>query len=424
MAGRRYIIFTLAVVTAILINIIPAAVRGAGFAILQQGTGAMGQGNAFVAQADDPSAVFFNPAGITGLKGTHVYAGGTFIVPRIRYNGTDGVSEFTTNKVFFPPFLYMTRQLSEQVYAGLGIFSPFGLSTVWKDNWHGRYLSTFSSLSTININPNVAFKKGSLSVSAGLNVLSANLQLDKRLALYYINPTLPDGSQGLTGDTTGYGYNIGLLYRPDTMWSFGLSYRSRIHLDFDSAKAKFDVPAAVAAFFHDTGAQGKMELPASFTAGVACRPVEKWIAEFDITWTGWSVYKEVKILFDQPEGPGRSDTFIQQKQWRDVLAYRFGLKYSPSPDYTLRLGYIFDQSPVPDSTIDPQLPDGNRDIYTVGVDYRVRKGLKLGLAYNFIYGHRRIKDNNILDSLLAADRANGKYRQRIHSLGISLHYIF
>ncbi len=397
---------------------------GAGFAILQQGTGAMGQGNAFVAQADDPSAVFFNPAGITDLEGSQTYAGGTFIIPRITYKGNDGSREATVTKVYFPPHLYFTRQVTEDFAMGIGIFSPFGLSTVWHGNWEGRYLTTYSRLTTVNFNPNLAYRWRRLSVAAGFNAMSGELVLKKRLPLYYINPILADGTQELSDTTWGYGYNLGLLYKFDRQWSLGLSYRSKIKLDFDSAEAKFDVPAAMAPFFQKTGAEGELELPPSLTCGISYRPNDRWAMEFDLTWTGWSTYEEVRIEFDDPVGPTGTTEFVQPKKWRDVLAYRFGIKYMPSPEYTFRFGYIFDQSPVPRSTLDPQLPDGNRDIYALGLDYRLNSQMVLGFAYNFIYGHKREKDNDILETLLEADRANGEYKQRIHSFALSFLYRF
>ena len=112
-------------------------VHSAGFAILYQGAGPMGQGNAFVAQADDPSALFFNPAGISQLEGSQAYLGSTIIVPRGIYNGPD----------------HQER--------------------------------------------NLVFKKGDMAVSIGFNALRADIMLKKKLML----APLPDGEQKLTGDT-------------------------------------------------------------------------------------------------------------------------------------------------------------------------------------------------------------------------------
>jgi long-chain fatty acid transport protein len=98
-------------------------VHSAGFAIMQQGTGPMGQGNAFVAQADDPSALFFNPAGISQLEGSQAYLGSTIIAPRGTYNGPNHQEEKTVAKVFVPPQVYLTQQVSPQIYFGFGVFS-------------------------------------------------------------------------------------------------------------------------------------------------------------------------------------------------------------------------------------------------------------------------------------------------------------
>jgi long-chain fatty acid transport protein len=393
-------------------------VHSAGFAIMQQGTSPMGQGNAFVAQADDPSAVFFNPAGIVQLDGGQAYLGSTLIAPRVTYNGPDNQDEATVAKIYTPPYAYLTQQISPQIYFGLGIFSPFGLSTVWEGDWEGRYLGTYSSLQTFNLNPNLAFKKGDLAVSAGLNVLRADLELKKKFPL----TPYPDGESKLTDDTWGYGYNLGLLYHVNDSWQLGLSYRSKIKLSFDDGDADFEVPAPLKSVFPDTKGKGDLDLPPSLTAGISFKPDNKWTLEFDIAWIGWSTYDEIKVKFKDPVNGQYSS--VQPKKWEDVFSYRFGVRYRMSDRYTLRAGYVFDKAPVPDSTLDPQLPDGDRHVFTAGLDWKLWDKTVLGFAYNFIYGEERRKDNEIMPYLPEHLRANGNYKQRVHSVGLSLHYRF
>ena len=392
--------------------------HSAGFALMQQGTGPMGQGNAFVAQADDPSAVFFNPAGITQLDGRQAYLGSTTIVPRLKYNGPDNQDEKTVAKIFVTPQVYLTHQVSPQIYFGFGIFSPFGLGTYWDADWEGRYLATSSSLETVNLNPNMVYKKGNLAVSVGFNALRADLELKKKLPL----APFPDGESKLTDDTWGYGYNLGLLYHVNDSWQLGLSYRSKIKLSFDDGEADFDVPTPLKNAFPDTKGKGDLDLPPSLTAGISFEPDTRWTLEFDVTWTGWSTYDEMKIEFKDPVNGQYSS--VQPKKWEDVFAYRFGVKYRMSDRYIFRAGYIFDKAPVPDSTLDPQLPDGDRHIYTAGLDWKLWDKTVLGVAYNFVYGKERKKDNEIMPYLPEYLRANGDYKQRIHSLAFSLHYKF
>ena len=397
--------------------------HSAGFALMQQGTGPMGQGNAFVAQADDPSAVFFNPAGISQLEGSQAYLGSTIIAPRLKYNGPGNQNEKTVAKIFVTPQVYLTQQVSPQIYFGFGVFSPFGLGTYWDGNWEGRYLATCSSLETVNLNPNMVYKKGNLAVSVGFNAMKADLMLKKKILLVLPNgEKMPDGESKLTDDTWGYGYNLGLLYHVNDSWQLGLSYRSKIKLSFDDGDADFDVPAPLKSVFPDTKGKGDLDLPPSLTAGISFKPDNKWTLEFNVAWTGWSTYDEIKIKFKDPVNGQYSS--VQPKKWEDVFSYRFGIRYRMSDRYTFRAGYIFDKAPVPDSTLDPQLPDGDRHIYTAGLDWKIWDKTVLGVAYNFIYGEERHKDNEIMPYLPEHLRANGDYKQRIHSVGLSLHYRF
>ncbi|MDL1958786.1 MAG: OmpP1/FadL family transporter [Deltaproteobacteria bacterium] len=395
--------------------------HSAGFALMQQGTGPMGQGNAFVAQADDPSALFFNPAGISQLEGGQAYLGSTIIVPRLKYNGPGNQDEKTVAKVFVTPQVYLTQQISPQIYFGFGVFSPFGLGTYWDGGWEGRYLATKSSLETVNLNPNMVYKKGNLAVSVGFNALRADLELKKKLLL----PSFPDGESKLTDDTWGYGYNLGLLYHVNDSWQLGLSYRSKIKLSFDDGDADFEVSAPLKNAFPDTKGTGDLDLPPSLTAGISFKPDNKWTLEFDVAWIGWSTYDEIKVKFKDPVYGQYSS--VQPKKWEDVFSYRFGVKYRMSDRYTFRAGYVFDKAPVPDSNLDPQLPDGDRHIYTAGLDWKLWDKTVLGVAYNFMYGKERHKDNEIMPYLPDDSRnlrANGYYRQRVHSVGLSLYYKF
>lgn len=53
----------------------PLTVHGSGVRIAQQDAAAVAQGNAFVATADNPSAIYYNPAGITQLEGQNFRSG-------------------------------------------------------------------------------------------------------------------------------------------------------------------------------------------------------------------------------------------------------------------------------------------------------------------------------------------------------------
>ncbi len=254
-----------------------------------------------------------------------------------------------------------------------------------------------------------------------MDALSADLELRRRFPL---PAPLPDGEQKLTGDAWGYGYNIGVLFDATERLSIGLSYRSEIDLTFDDATARFHVPDPLAHIFPKTGANGDLTLPASVTGGIAYSPIQDLTLEFDLTWTGWSSYDEVEIEFDTPVGSPPTSISRQSKDWRNVFAYRFGAKYRIDEKNTLRIGFIYDENPVPQRTLDPQLPDADRLIYTAGYDLRASDRLTLGLAYNYIDGKGRTKSNGYPPELPEAWRAEGLYEQEIHSVGVSLQYAF
>ena len=193
-----------------------SAASAAGFALVQQGTAAMGQGNAFVAEASDASAVFYNPAGLNQLKRIQVYQGTFINYPDREFSG--GGQDSQTNHRFYDAMTaYIAIPVHDRVALGVGFFSPFGMGTVWPPTWAGRYITTFSSMKTYSLNPVVSVKVlDNLSLAAGFDVMWSKVILKRKTPVVIPGRQFPDGEVRLTGEGSGAGYNFGIAVRtPD-----------------------------------------------------------------------------------------------------------------------------------------------------------------------------------------------------------------
>ena len=215
----------------------------AGFHIHEQGAKAMGMANAFVAQADDPSALFYNPAGIAFQEGTQISLGVTVIrVPETEFNGTTplggGPSLATDEKarkdVFFPPNFYFTHSMENQpISFGIGFNSIYPLAKRWASNSNFRDEIKEIAIKPFNIQPTVAYRidKWNLALAAGIDYTYAQVWLEK--SPYFPVPATPLGDMEIEGDGDGWGYNFGLLWKPLKQLSIGVAYRSEIKLDIE-----------------------------------------------------------------------------------------------------------------------------------------------------------------------------------------------
>src|SRR3954452_9182821 len=124
--------------------------HGGAFEVLQQGARASGQAEAFAAQADDPSAIWYNPAGITQLRGTHILAGGYLVVPDYHFSGPGG--EASNHILSFLPELYVTSDMGLSRFTfGLGLNNVFGLKEDWGNDSPLNTIFTEGHLSVLNL---------------------------------------------------------------------------------------------------------------------------------------------------------------------------------------------------------------------------------------------------------------------------------
>ncbi len=354
-------------------------VFGSGFSIYEQGAKASALGGAFIAQANDVSAVFYNPAGITSLEGTKLGLGTTIIMPTFGFQGPTNIDPnlYTeAEKGVFPPStLYATYQIDDKLTAGFGFFTAFGLGSEWDKDWVGKQLATKSEIQTFFLNPVVAYQvMDGLSVAAGFSFVYGTVLLERAI---YFGPRDLLGDSKLEASTTGWGYNVALQYKPMPELTLGLIHRGNVLLEFEDGDATFDFPATgnpviaaeLAAIFPDTKGSADLELPTSLGFGVAYQFTDKLVAEFDWLQLGWSSYDKLTVKFDEAVG-GSTET-TSEREYEDSYSLRFGVEYLIESNMAIRLGYIRDNHAAPDNRLEPSLPEGDRNLYSIGFGYTI-----------------------------------------------------
>ena len=382
-------------------------------------------GGATVGRADDPAALATNPAGITQLDGLQLMTGVMAIHPvmDVVANGEKKTSD--TSAWYFPPHLYATWQVNDRYTLGLGTFSRFGLGTKFDDNWQGRYSSYEALIESVSINPNMAVKvTDQLSAAFGVEAMYLNFSQKKKLPMVGTGgPTGFDGNAHLEADGLGYGFNMALHYQPCPYAKLGLTYRSPVTMKV-TGDAKFsDINPGISAggFFRDSNAHGTVTLPDSFAFGVAMYPMDKLSVEFGAVYTLWSKYDELTINFGSPllTSAGPTMQTSSKKNWNDVWRLNVGLEYSVLDCLDLRLGYVFDQTPVPSGTIDYMLPDSDRHVFNSGAGFHW-DNWNVDLNYSYILFTDRDIDGRPADFIYDGEVKNAG----AHVIGLSVGYKF
>jgi long-chain fatty acid transport protein len=373
--------------------------RGAGFSIFEQGAKAMGMAGAFTAQADDPSALFHNAGGIAFADHTEFAAGATWIhSTKAEFQGAapfpGNVSAEEKPLSEFPPHLYWVQPVNPSFKFGVGIETPFGLTTEWKNpnTFAGRFISTKAALRVIDLNPTVAWRSGNFGIGVGAIARFSDVELNR--AVGRPNPFTQRVSDiarvKLTSDfNEGYGWNVGILHHFNPSFSWGLSYRSKVKVDYEDGEARFtqvltgfpQFDAAVRAqipFGTDLPVKTSIEFPDEASLGLAFGVSPNLLVETDFNWTGWSSFDQLTIDFTNANA---FDSTIREN-WKDANNYRLGVRWTVSPTAQWRFGYVFDETPQPEEAVSPLLPDADRNGFTVGYGYS--GGVKLDLAVMYL----------------------------------------
>lgn len=409
------------------------------FRLIDEGTAAGGQGDAFVAQADDPSAIYYNPAGLIQVKGANIYAGGNLIDVQTDYSLRNGEAGRMDGDLKFPPNFYLSSDLnSDRIAVGIGLISPFGLAVDYEDTGPLRYVVTSAELEVIDINPTVAYKVNDvLSIGAGMDIFLANVNLENRVDLGAAlgSPGFPafEGEAVFKDrSASATGFNLGVLYKPTEHLSFGVSYRSRADLEVDGT-LRIGVPISLQSVFGSAitrNASTRIVLPNIIRGGVAYWLLKDEIKslklEFDLDWTSWEDLDSFNLRLDEPiselPNPERISSF---RNFDNKFAFLFGAEYGRQlNEHTLiklRTGYIYAESPVPEETFDPIIPDANRHVFSIGCGVVYRK-FNVDFLYQAFYFEDRNVDTQASGIFPNSPGINGRYDSFANVIGLSIGY--
>lgn len=396
--SRQRWMFVLAAGAALLLG--TARADAAGFGLFENGTRAMGLAGAFTAQADDGSAMFHNVGGLAFASERQFLVGATYITfTEGTFDGANpspgaGVSEEQVTLREITPHAYWVQPLSGNWRFGLGLYTPFGLTTEWENpaTFSGRFQSTLAALRVVDLNPSLAWQATpNLGIGLGLVARFTDLEFERYVPAF--NPlaqrVVNAGKVNLESDfATAYGFNLGFLHKYNNSFSWGASYRSSVKVDYEGdgvfTQISTGLPpldAAIAAqipFGRQLDVETEIEYPDMASLGVAIALSPNTTLEIDANWTGWSSFDELPITFVGI--PQLSSTIPEE--WDDAYNYRAGLRWKQSAANEWRFGYVYDETPQPENHVSPLLPDNDRNGFTVGFGHQFSKtSLDLALMY-------------------------------------------
>jgi long-chain fatty acid transport protein len=383
---------------------------GGGIEVPMQSSRAAGEADAFTAQADDPSAIFYNPAGLTQLNGTQISAGAYYLQPLFHFQGDAGQDQTMTLPTVLPHIYAESDFGLRRLRFGIGVNDVFGINEDWGDNAPLENLVTQAQLTVINIAPTIAYQlTDHLSIGTAFNVYYGSLVLNRDVPI--AAPPVPEAQFHLRGDGFSFGVTPGLMYKIDNRNQIGAYYRSPFTMNFSGTA---NVKSSVIPEIGPSPAKAPLDLPESVGIGYACRVIDPLTLEGDVIWTDWHSVDQLLINSPNPAFNGQD----LPAHWMSGFTYRLGAEYRLDRHWSFRAGYAYGQNSVPESTFSPLVPDSNYHLGSVGVGYAADHW-RVDVAYEFIY-----RETRQIQGSVNSPTVNGTWNNQMNGLMATFTVLF
>ncbi len=411
--------------------LLASVAHAGGYYFSDIGVRAFSRGGAFVAGADDLTALYYNPAALTRLDRGTVTLNVAGVDQAISFDrldypgeaadGSDLITDPVTNEApaYAIPHLGVSHTfgLPNTTFA-FGFYPPYAPDVSYPDDGPQRYSLVDTLVIQTVTGPSVAHRVLPwLSVGVGVtwNVLIVEQDLNITLSTND-DRELSDFDVGFHMEGTdmkGFGWNAGVLIEPpDGRFAIGAMLlppiafhtKGRMEADFSENFYYDDFIASETASDEDISLS--VTMPTILKTGALFRPTDRIEIEAGFFWENWSavedlVVTDMDMTIETTDGnlAGVEDVVITDDVvlpvgYNDVWSVRLGGEVDLGEQAVLRTGVLYEIAAIPDATLSPSGGDSNKLGIGLGGSWRVTPSLSLDLgAYRAQYFRREIRDS-------------------------------
>lgn len=375
------------------------------------------------AQIDSADAAYHNPANIVNIPGIAVELSPTFVYIKVEHqNSVTGETAETTDSFKILPNAFATFGIIEgKLYAGLAVTTPYGLSNEWdKEGAFGsggiyrNATAWYTELMTVDVSPTVSWRAHErLSVGGGLDIYWSQLTL-KQFYPAFPGFGIPENPVKAKGDGMAVGGNVGITFNLTEKQRIAATYRTPFNIKYEG-DLQFENPPMLPGAVQKSDFESEIEFPGIFGFGYGIELTDTIRLESNVEWLQFSRFERL------PLETGANTPFFPteiEHDWDDTFTIGLAGDWRFADGWTWRAGYQFYESPVPDHTFSPTIPDANQHALTTGLAFRDN-----GHQAEFAYGYIRYDDRDI-DNSGPAGLFNGHYETAVHLLSLGYTYQF
>ena len=388
------------------------------------GARAVGIGGGFTAIADDPTAVWHNPAG-TAVYGDNVgYIGGELVILGRTYTpdaqsplGQAGITTKiveNTAPTFIPiigastrfgfgksaPTRFAFSILAYDSYGGSISYNPTDLSKVDPTTGKPKVIGISSTqIVDFELTPTLAYQVSDVfSVGAGLRIGINN---------FSVNDTESAFAANLSGSGVGIGGILGIMLRPHRLVQVGAVYRTPLSASL-SGSGPLSVGGAPATS-KDFGLN--ITWPQSAGLGVTLYPHRRILVTVQGDWTAWSSVQKLNLDIG-----GLS--VAKEMRYMDAYTVHAGVQGVITRYLVARLGGSVDTNAIPDRTVRRENQDDLKGTVNAGLGVHFWK-LFIDAAFELVVPTDGRVVSTPLPSAAGAENETGKYQATIYSAELS-----
>lgn len=375
------------------------------------------------AQIDTADAAYHNPANLVDIQGITAELSPTFVYLKVEHeNAITGEHAETTDPFKVLPNVFATFEvLPGKLSAGVAVTTPFGLGNEW--DLDGAFSPTgiyrnatawYTELMTVDISPTVAWRPDDwLAVGGGLDIYWSQLTL-KQFYPAFPGFGIPENPVKARGDGMAVGGNLGITVNLTEKQRIALTYRTPFDIKYEG-DLQFGSDPMLPGATKESDFASEIEFPGIFGFGYGIELTDTIRLESNVEWVEFSRFERL------PLDAGSNSPFFPsgiEQDWDDTFTLGIAGDWRFARDWTWRLGYQFYESPVPDHTFSPTIPDANQHAITTGINFDGGPH-----RAEFSYGYIRYDDRDINNNG-AAGLFNGHYEMDVHLFSLAYTYQF